>query len=232
MHSLAKIPCAQVELIWDRDVSGASVQRVRQLRGALATAFRGDPLFHQHDLETGQALYRYPRIQYRWQDGRGVVIGWAEAAQRLLDRPWLDLELRLGDETVQIMDAALTLQQGEFAVSERLERYRLRSPALIFNQENYRRYQQMSELEQARERDRLLVAQLLIALRGLTVRVPERFYATFPHIKPLASRYKGQDLLGFRGEFACNLSLPDGLAFGHAVSHGYGWVQKTSTQHK
>lgn len=226
MHSLAKIPCAQVELSWDRDVSGQPAQRARQLRGALATAFRDDSLFHQHDPETGKALYRYPRIQYRWQEGRGVVIGWAEAAQRLLDRPWLDLNVQLGDDAVNITDAALTLRHGEFAVSERLERYRLHSPILLFNQENYRRYRTMSEQEQSKECDRLLVSQMLIALRRLDIHVPERLYATFTRIRPSPSRYKGQDLLGLHGEIVSNILFPDGFAFGHAVSHGYGWLTR------
>lgn len=226
MHSLARIPCAQVELTWDRTVSGTPGQRARQLRGALATAFRDDPLFHQHDPETGKALYRYPRVQYRWQNGRGLVIGWAEAAQRLLARPWLDLKLQLGEEPVMATDAALTLHHGEFAVSERLERYRLCSPVLIFNQENYQRYQQMDERAQRQERDRLLVSNLLTALRGLDVTFPERLYAAFTRIHQRPCRYKGQDLLGLSGDILCNVGLPDGFSFGHAVSHGYGWLTR------
>lgn len=226
MHSLAKIPYAQVELTWDRDLPGPPGQRTRQLRGALANAFRGDALFHQHDPETGKALYRYPRVQYRWLDGRGVVVGWADAAQRLLDRPWLDLDLQLGDDIASITDAALTLHYGEFAVSGCLERYQLRSPALLFNQENYQRYQQMDERAQRQERDRLLVAQLLMALRGLEVTFPERLYATFTRMRSRSCHYKGQDLFGLTGEIICNLVLPDGFALGHAVSHGYGWLTR------
>lgn len=226
MHSLAKIPCAQVELTWVRDLEGQPAQRARQLRGALATAFRADPLFHQHDPATGKALYRYPRVQYRWRAGHGVVIGWAEAASRLLDRPWLDLHLQLGEESVSIGDAALTLNHGQFAVSERLERYRLCSPVLLFNQENYRRYQSMSEHEQSQERDRLLVSYLLTALRGLDVTFPERLYATFTRSQYRPCHYKGQDLLGVVGEIVCNAGLPDGFAFGRAVSHGYGWLSR------
>lgn len=226
MHLLAKIPCAQVALTWDRDLPGRPAQRTRQLRGALATAFRDDALFHQHDPATGKALYRYPRVQYRWHAGRGLVIGWAEAATRLLDRPWLDLSVRLGEESVTIADAALTLNHGEFALSQRLEHYRLRSPVLLFNQENYRRYQQMAEPAQRLERDRLLVANLLSALRGLDVTFPERLYATFTQIQAQPCHYKNQDLLGIGGEFVANVAVPEGFAFGHAVSHGYGWLTR------
>ncbi|EGV32621.1 hypothetical protein ThidrDRAFT_1106 [Thiorhodococcus drewsii AZ1] len=226
MHSLAKIPCAQVELSWDRDLPGKPAQRASQLRGALATAFRDDPLFHQHDPTTGKALYRYPRVQYRWDAGRGLVIGWAEAASRLLDRPWLDLSLRLGEESVSIGDAALTLRHSEFAVSQRLEHYRLHTPALLFNQDNYRRYQQMSEQEQRLERDRLLVSNLLIAMRGLEVTFPERLYAAFVQVHRQPCYYKEQNLHGLIGEFVANVILPDGFAFGRTVSHGYGWLSR------
>lgn len=226
MHPLAQIPFAQVELTWNRTLNGKPSQRARQLRGAVADAFRDDPLFHQHDPITGKPLYRYPRVHYRWQDGRGLIVGWGDAAQQLLERPWLDLTLRLGEESVAIEDAALTLRQGQFALSERLEHYRLRTPALLFNQENYQRYQRMSEDMQYRERDRLLVSNLLIALRGLEVHVPERLYASFIALQSQTCHYKGQPLLGLTGTVLCNAQLPDGFALGHAVSHGFGWLSR------
>lgn len=226
MHPLARIPFAQVELTWDRILYGKPAQRARQLRGAVGDAFRDDPLFHQHDPITGKPLYRYPQVQYRWQNGHGLVIGWGQAAGQLLERPWLDLNLRLGEESVVINDAALTLHQGQFAVSERLERYRLRTPALLFNQENYQRYQEMNEALQRLERDRLLVSNLLTALRGLEIHFPERLYASLMQVQSHTCHYKGQPLLGLTGTFVCNAHLPDGLALGHAVSHGYGWLSR------
>ena len=83
MHPLATIPLAQVALRWNRELAGGGEKRTKQLRGALANAFRDDDLFHQHDLTTGKPLYRYPRVQYRWRDGKGLVIGWGDAAGRL-----------------------------------------------------------------------------------------------------------------------------------------------------
>lgn len=225
MHLISKIPCAQVELRWDRELSGGGAEmRARQLRGALAVAFADDDLFHQHDPVSGKPLYRYPLVQYRWRAGRGLVIGWGDAAGRLLGLPWLDLALQLGDDHMAVSDAALTLHHGQFGVSERLLHYRLATPVLLFNSENYRRYQGMDEMQQRVERDRLLVSNLLIALRGLDVHFPERLYATFSQIRTQPCRYKGQELIGISGELVCNAVIPDGLAFGHAVSHGFGWL--------
>jgi hypothetical protein len=225
MHLLKKVPCTQVELCWDRELTGAAKMRTRQLRGALAGAFADDALFHQHDEKTGKLLYRYPLVQYRWRAGRGLVVGWGEAAGRLLTLPWLDLELQLGEENVTVGDAALTMRQESFGVSERLLHYRLVTPVLLFNMDNYRRYQGMDEAGQRVERDRLLVSNILMALRGLDVAFPERLYAAFTEIKIQPCHYKGQDLLGISGEFFCNVVIPDGLAMGHAVSHGFGWMK-------
>ena len=225
MHLLASIPFAQVELRWDPELPGGPQRRTKQLRGALASAFGGDDLFHQHDLLTGKALYRYPRVQYRWRQGRGLVVGWGEAADRLLALPWLELTLLLGEDAVVVADAALTLTQGRFGVGEQLGHYQLATPALLFNQENYRRYQAMNEAEQRRERERLLVANLLIAMRGLDVTFPERLYATLADVRTCPCHYKGERLLGLTGELATNAALPDGFSFGHAVSHGFGWLR-------
>ena len=123
-----------------------------------------------------------------------------------------------------VSDAALTMHYGAFGVSERLLRYHLMTPALLFKAENYHRYQAMNPAEQQVERDRLLVAGLLIALRGVDVKFPERLYATFTDIHSRPCRYKGQELIGISGKLLCNVVLPDGFALGHAVSHGFGWL--------
>ncbi len=225
MHLLTKIPLAHVELRWDRELAGGGTEtRAKQLRGALAGAFADDDLFHQHDRASGKVLYRYPQVQYRWRGGRGLVVGWGAAAGRLLTMPWLDLTLRLGDDAVMVSDAALTMHYGPFGVSQQLLRYHLVTPVLLFNAENYHRYQAMGPAEQQVERDRLLVAGLLTALRGVDVKFPERLYATFTDIHLRPSHYKGQELLGISGKLLCNAVLPDGFALGHAVSHGFGWL--------
>ena len=223
MHSLATIPHASVRLRWDRDIAGTAELRAQQLRGALARDFADDDRFHQHDAD-GRPLYRYPCVQYRWWRGEGLVIGWANAAERLLRLPWLDLALRLGQDEVCVTDAVLTANHGRFEVSPRLLRYRFASPVLLFNQENYQRYQVMNESERRAEQDRLLIAQMLGAMKGLRILFPETLYMAFTDFRIYPCHYKRQKLMGIKGEFFCNAVLPDGFAIGHAVSHGYGWV--------
>jgi hypothetical protein len=123
-----------------------------------------------------------------------------------------------------VSDAALTLHKKPFAVSDRLLDYRLESPLLLFNQNNYRRYQAMDERAQRRERNRLLVSNLLIGLRGLEVNFPERLYAALITAEKQTCYYKGEKMLGMTGEMVVNALLPDGFSFGRAVSHGFGSI--------
>jgi hypothetical protein len=223
MHPLATLPYTEIELHWDTPIAGPAHARTRQLRGALAHAFREDSRFHQHDA-AGRQIYRYPRIQYRWHRGLGLVAGWLDAAEILRNLPWLDLELTFGEAQVRVTDAVIAVRNAEFGISPRLLHYRLASPALLFNQENYRRFQGLDDADKQQEQDRLLTAQLLTALRGLDIEFPDRLYAGLINPRSRKCRYKQQDLLGLTGRVVCNALLPPGFAIGHAVSHGFGWI--------
>lgn len=223
MHSLSEIPYTEIELRWDREMPGSTEARARQLRGCLAQRFSDDPLFHQHD-EEGRVLYRYPQVQYRWRNGQGVVAGWGEAARRLPQLPWLELDLRLGDDPVQVGDISLATHKARFGISPRLLRYHLVAPVLLFNQKNYQRYKELDRAGQREESDRLLIAQLLTAMRGLGVHFAGQLYAAFTQTRTVVSRYKQQELVGIKGQFVCNAVLPAGFAIGHGVSHGFGWI--------
>jgi hypothetical protein len=224
MHLLATHPYTEIDLHWDSELAGPPELRARQLRGALAAAFPGNSLFHQRDA-TGRQIYRYPLVQYRWASGRGLVAGWGEGAELLRGLPWLDLKLSLGEQRVAVTDAHISCRNAELGVSPRLLHYRLLSPVLLFNQDNFRRFQDLQGAERQQEQDRLLTAQLLTALRGLGVEFPQHLYATLTDVHPRKVRYKQHDLLGCAGRFACNALLPPGFAFGHAVSHGFGWIR-------
>lgn len=199
----------------------------RLLRGAIADRFCDNTLFHQHDFNG--LVYRYPRIQYRWDHSGAVVVGFGEGVQSLMDLPWAGLSLRIGSRFLTILDVECSLRRHVIHPTDRLIRYRLGSPWIPFNQDNIPRYRVMSPEQQAAERDRLSVAGLLIGLRGLGVRVDFRLYASFEMRGCQRCEYKDVSLTGFRGTLLANLDLPDGMAIGRAVSHGYGWLTREAS---
>jgi hypothetical protein len=231
MHPLTAYPYTEITLRFNRTLGGHWQSRARQLRGALARLFSDDDRFHQHD-EAGRVLYRYPPILYRWSRGQGLISGWGEAAQLLPNLPWLDLNLVLGQEPLSVDDALIRCHNVEIACSPRLHRYRLTSPVLLFNQDNYPHFQAMEAADRPPEIDRLLTAQLLVALRNLGAELPGHLYVTFVDARSRRCRLKQQDLLGFEGRLVCNLELPSGFAFGHAVSHGSVGSYPTGRNHE
>ncbi len=220
--SAKEIPVIRVELTWETPPPGSN--HAMELRGALATQFPGNPLFHQH--QDDKFIYRYPLIQYRWRAGKGVIVGFHQGAMELLTLPWFGLELRLGATAVRVRDADFSCKMERFAFNASLQRYRFCSPWLPLSQRNYEKYLDLSPEEQTVERNRLLVGNLLSAAKGLGVFLKERVQAQFDLQRTLWCRYKEQELLGFFGAFATNLILPEDLAIGAKVSHGYGWLVK------
>jgi hypothetical protein len=217
-----EIPVIRVELCWETPLPGNN--HAMELRGALATQFPDNPLFHQH--QDDKFVYRYPLIQYRWAGGRGVIVGFHQGAMELVTLPWFGLKLRLGETEVMVMDADFSCKMERFTFANELRCYRFRSPWLPLNQRNYEKYSGLSPEEQAAERDRLLVGNLLSAAKGLGVFLKERVHAKFDLQRTLWCRYKEQEFLGFFGTFTTNLILPEDLAIGAKVSHGYGWLVK------
>ena len=130
MPILMEMPYVSVELRWNAPLVGPTHLRARQLRGALAQAFIEDSRFHQHDVE-GHQLYRYPHIQYRWQNGYGFVVGWSDSAEMMLNISWLDLPLTIGNNKVMVSDAIIYTQYAKFGISEHLGYYDFISPALL-----------------------------------------------------------------------------------------------------
>ena len=225
MHIIGNTPVAEIMLSWDHPVNGPASVRAKQLRGAIGREMIDNDLFHQHQNDSGKLIYRYPRVQYRWHRGHGLIIGWGDASMQLLSLPWLDLkELFFRDVVVSIVDIKMNLRDAVFGVGESLHEYHLKSPVLLLNQENYQRYRFMSGSEQSKERNRLVVANLLTAMRGLNIEFPERLFATFVGVQSRMINYKHKSLLGMSGKIITNAVLPDGFSFGHAVSHGFGWL--------
>jgi hypothetical protein len=220
--SAEEIPVFRIELRWENPPPGNN--HAMELRGALATQFPDNPLFHQH--QDDRFVYRYPLIQYRWAGKRGVIVGFHQGAMELVTLPWFGLKLRLGETEVMVIDADFSCKMERFTFANEFQRYRFRSPWLALSQRNYEKYFGLSPEEQAAERNRLLIGNLLSAAKGLGVFLKERVLATFELQRAVLCRYKEQELQGFFGTVVTNLILPEDLAIGSKVSHGFGWLVK------
>jgi hypothetical protein len=219
---MTTVDVVKIRFSWVEEDAGPPAPQL--LRGALGERFRDNRLFHQHD-ESG-VLYRYPLIQYRWDRDGAMVLGLGDGARALVDSNWPGMELRIGNRLLHVRDAVCEFHRHSITLTDRLMRYRFMAPWLPLNQDLYLRYRELAPMAQVRERDRLAVAGLLLALRGFGIEIHGRLFAAFEMHSRRQCPYKGVQLLGFRGRLIANIDLPDGIALGRAVSHGYGWIER------
>jgi len=218
---MISLPVAKLKLEWTIPWQGPPAPHL--LRGAIAAAFPENDMFHQHGEEG--LINRYPRIQYRWEGGCGLIYGFGDGVESLGQLFLKDLNLRLETRDMTVLNSTCSFSRHQVGFMPILKRYYFRSPWVALNQDNYTGFDSLSRIEQADKLDRILVGNMLSALKCFDVRVGERIYAAVVPKRKIWCTYKNQKLLGFMGMFVTNLDLPSGFGLGTAVSHGYGWIE-------
>lgn len=198
-------------------------------RGAAAAMFPDDPLFHGHLPGDDKRLrHQHPLVQYRWGKNGPVLFALGEATSKVLLHPWAGKTLRLGDETRTIQSVEWQTGLAEAHLADRLLRYRFRAPWIALNQENHTRWEQLDADGRRALLDRAIVSHLLGVFGDIGWWLPPswRVLGAFELANSVSVRLKGQSLIGFMGDFVCNLELPDHLAIGKSTSHGHGWFTR------
>lgn len=188
---------------------------------------RQSVLFHNH-YENGGFRYDYPLIQYKVSDRKATIIclndGTDDIHYLLQNR---ELRLQIGNRpgTFEIEDVHLKYfnvqtWQGHF-------HYSLRH-WMALNQENFRQYQQIdSEVERLQFLEKLLTGQILAFAEGVGWRAERPIEVSITKLKgEKYMKYKDIHHLCFTLNFRTNVSLPDYIGIGKAVSVGYGMVKR------
>jgi hypothetical protein len=208
---------------------------VQMLRGAVAKHFRNNDLFHQHNGD-GSLIYRYPRIQYRWDNpkysdksgyiGDGMLVAYGDGVEALTELFISDFnELELGQQRVVPVETTCEMRKCTIEISNKLYEYYFRSPWLPLKQEKYEHFKTLTAKAQQLELNRILCGNILTATRDLGLNFDSTVYTWFMEKKRMRCRYKDLQLQGFTGKFITNVKLPDDFALGSKVAHGYGWLK-------
>ena len=199
-----------------------------RLRGYFARAF-GDRsvLFHNHAAGSG-FRYGYSQIQYKVLRGVPTVVGVAGGAG-LVMQSFIDVDrLELNGHTVSVDDKELKMDSFEAGVIDDLRDYRLSSPLVMFNQDNYRVFQKLPEAERPAFIRRLLRSHIITALRGIGCDVsPDKPLMVSPRLRVKMGNLKNQRMQMYLGDFTTNAAIPSGIGIGKSTSKGYGTVLST-----
>lgn len=171
-----------------------------------------------------QFLNRYPRIQYRVRDGKAAIWAIGEGVPAL--RRWLMEKgdhLTMGGRQYPLLIEQLREGSHQLRIQPEKRLYRLMDYQ-PFNPDNYREWKQAEHLiARIQLIERILTNNLLILAKVADVFLEERIEAQLMNLRETKTvRTHGTKRLAFNLIFKTNLDLPQAVALGKAVSHGFG----------
>ena len=208
-----------IRLTFDRHLK---VGEANLLRGAVASAYPELGLLHNHDGDG----YRYaaPLVQYKVIDGKGITIGLQSGSEVLKQIAFDREEYRLGEETLQVLEREVKVQEVAFGICMENLEYRFLNPWMALNQDNYHLYVRMDIRKQKALLEKILVGNLISLSKGLGYTVSEEIAVRSFGFTEVPIKLKGTPILGFWGRFRVNFFIPELWGVGKSASRGFGTV--------
>jgi len=200
-----------------------------KLRGFFANKF-DNVLFHHHKKDGG-FKYQYPLIQYKIIKGNPVVVAMGKGCE-IVSKHFLDIEkLKLEDKIYKLPTGRLKVDQINLEVKENYNMfpysYDFYSPWMALNQKNYNKY--VNELKNEKEKrkylSKILTGNILSFAKGINWWV-ENEIVVMPELEEITVNFKNNKMLGFKGRFYSNISLPEYIGLGKSTSRGFGTIEK------
>ena len=203
--------------------------QIHKLRGFVGNLFKEHDLIHNHDLESGKVIYRYPLIQFKLIDRTPSILCITEKAVAVFHDLFMKLDaVSIDGIDIPVFEKDLKVEEVEFGYSDETFVYEFQSPWIGLNQKNYAKYENTPD--KAGRKDllkRILTGNILSMSKFLDYRLtPDQTIRTDLKVKPGPVKLKGKSLLGFRGVIKTNFMIPDHLGLGKSVSRGFGVVKK------
>lgn len=200
-----------------------------KLRGFFGNYFKEySPLLHNH-LEDNKLNYAYPLVQYKILDNVPYLIGIKEGAELLRDLFLKMNKLTIDGETFPVYSKNIDFRQAEIGIPNNLYVYRFQTLWMALNEENYRLYSRYEKERQKEQLEGILKRNLSNTLKALGFPITQETPAILARLNTYRedhTRFKGNSMLGFRGEFITNVLLPDNVGLGKSVARGFGAIKK------
>jgi Cas6b C-terminal domain/Cas6b N-terminal domain len=205
----------------------AVIESLEQCNGLDAAA---SSHFHNHVEDSAATLHRPALVQYRCKGGKAMLWGMNEGATLL--GQWLaeaPQQFRLHGQTVPLNPVQLERTSTPLRLTTDWQYYRLHD-YLALNVDNYRRWLDEPKLStRIQLMEQALTGHLLGFCKAAGYWLPEGQRLEVDLVEQHGYRkvrYHDVNLLAFELTYRVNLCLPDEVALGKAVSHGFGVQRK------
>jgi hypothetical protein len=197
-------------------------------RAAIAGLVGKDNILFHHHREDDKYLYRYPLIQYKVINNHPAIFSMEEGAGEVLNLiEKRKNEIKVHGKKMSLNVLNLHLKQSTLQVWDKFFSYHLRH-WIALNKNNYKDYNDLLPLkERVLLLEKTLVSHILSFAEGVGWNVDKKIELFINDIhKQRWVKYKNIGLLAFDITFTTNVSLPDYVGLGKAVSVGFGAVKR------
>jgi len=108
-------------------------------------------------------------------------------------------------------------------------KYDFISPWLGLSQKNYKiyieKYTKKGQKEQSQFFRKVLIGNILSFAKGVNWWIKEKIIVV-PSLLDLSVRFKGEEMVGFKGYFFSNVYLPNYIGLGKSTSRGFGIIKR------
>jgi hypothetical protein len=200
-------------------------RQISNWRGAfIEMAGLDNDLFHNHN---GQQFYhyRYPLIQYRMHKGKACIFAINEgvdAIQKALsENEW---EIRWGDEIKSLSVEDMRMNEHYLRMLSKPKQYKL-FKWIALNEENYTKWLKAKNMiERVQLLQSTLYGHITQFCKAMQFEFSEPLEVNIQNIQMMEQvKCHKVNLLAFNIAYDCNVLLPNGIALGKSVSHGFGW---------
>ena len=191
-----------------------------QLRGYIGYLFLDDPEFHHH----ADDPYHYPLIQYKKVDNQLIVLGLQQYADTLMNKIADVNQLVIPGKTIKI--CTVNMQAKLHEIDSALHSFEFASPWIALNRRNYDAFQNANPEDRKRLLERVLVGNVLSALKGLGIFVERQLKAHIPEFSTVSVTAHGNTFEAIKARFVLNAGLPDYMGLGKSVSKGFGTIKE------
>jgi hypothetical protein len=196
-----------------------------KLRGYFGNLFKEhSPLLHNH-LENGSFRYQYPLVQYKVIDNIPLLVGINEGGKLLVDLFLQIKEIQINGQTFPVYEKNIMQKNYHVAVDNELHQYTWKTYWMGLNQENYKKYRNLSEQDKKRKLESIIKGNILSFCKAIEYKVTETIMVK-TEVREQQSQFKNNTMTVFSGSFISNVSLPDYIGMGKAVSRGFGTIKK------
>jgi len=201
---------------------------IHKFRGFVGNLFKDYDLIHNHDLNTGKLIYRYPLIQFKLIEKIPCIVAITDRAVTIFSEIFMKLDkIIIEDMVIPVFEKDLKIEEVEFGYSDDIFMYEFASPWIGLNQNNFKKYNDAGRGEKNEMLKRVMTGNVLSMAKNLDCWLSENQKIKIDHkLKEIKVNLKGNSMTAFTGIFKTNFCLPDYLGIGKSVSRGFGALKR------